>query len=141
MIINENRFSYGVRECTTSWEIKDKGREFPFIEPFFYESSARKVCDFLNDLNNEKDDAEHYHKTVLGDFEAICKDYDDLQKENKQLRKYLIDHSALIIMLEAYKALSIEAILWDIADIESEEDFDKRFKVYLDVAKKRWSDE
>lgn len=67
----------------------------------------------------------------------INKEFEKLEKEKEELKSDLIDHSALIKMLEDYKALNIEEIIWNLAGFESNEDFDKEFKKYLEDAKKR----
>ena len=62
----------------------------------------------------------------------------ELNNENEQLRKDLIDHSALILMLEDYQALKIEDTLYNLTSAESEEEFNELYKPYLDKAKKYW---
>jgi len=62
-----------------------------------------------------------------------------LVDENEQLRKDLIDHSALIRMLEDYQSLNIEDILWNLTGVESEEEFNELYEPYFDKAKNCWS--
>lgn len=61
-----------------------------------------------------------------------------LYDENEKLRKDLIDHSALISMLEDYQALKIEDTLWNLTGAKSEEEFNELYKPYLEKAKKCW---
>ena len=58
------RFSYGLRQGTTEYEIKDKLHEFPIVEPFYYESYAKKVCNFLNELNEENEQLKQFIKDL-----------------------------------------------------------------------------
>lgn len=62
----------------------------------------------------------------------------ELNDENEQLRKDLIDHSALIKMLEDSKALDIEDIIWNSRGFESQEQFNEVYKFYLFNAKEKW---
>ena len=61
-----------------------------------------------------------------------------LSEENEQLKKDLIDHSALISMLEDYQALKIEETLWNLTDAKSEEEFNELYEPYLEKAKRCW---
>ena len=74
-------------------------------------------------------------------FESMtecCEELNRLAEENEQLRKDLIDHSALISMLEDYQALKIEDILWNLTDVKSEEEFNELYKLYMEKAKRSW---
>jgi hypothetical protein len=83
-------------------------------------------------------------KTLEQLFHSEVKEYDlskkirKLEKENEQLKKDLIDHSALISMLEDYQALKIEETLWNLTGAKSEEEFNELYKPYLDKAKRCW---
>lgn len=62
----------------------------------------------------------------------------ELSEENEQLKSDLIDHSALISMLEDYQALKIEETLFNLTGAKSEEEFNELYKPYLDKAKRCW---
>ena len=90
----------------------------------------------LNELHEENRlleiEDERWVKASEHDQEVI----DRLRKENEQLKKDLIDHSALISMLEDYQALKIEETLWNLTGAKSEEEFNELYKPYLDKAKR-----
>ena len=73
--MTEKRFTYGLRKETTQYEIQDSLHEFPFIEPFYYESHAKKVCNFLNELSDEN-----------GQLDTKCS---QLKEENEKLKTEL----------------------------------------------------
>ena len=64
--MTENRFNYRIRKETTQYEIYDnwKTGEYPFIEPFFYKHSAKKICEFLNNLNDENEQLKKENKGI-----------------------------------------------------------------------------
>ena len=43
---------------------------------------AKRFCNFLNDLNQEVIDAEHYHNVVLENFKAVSKENEQLKRAN-----------------------------------------------------------
>ena len=55
VMTEKERFKYRIRKETTQYEIYDnlKTGEYPFIEPFFYKHSAKKMCEFLNRQEEE----------------------------------------------------------------------------------------
>ena len=71
-------------------------------------------------------------------LKSVIDKLNTLVEENEQLRKDLIDHSALISMLEDYQALKIEDTLWNLTDAKSEEEFNELYKPYLEKAKRCW---
>ena len=76
-----------------------------------------EVVELLNELNDENK---------------------QLKSRIKELRNDLIDHSALINMLEDVKQLSIEEIIWNAMDYHTQTEFDDDFADYRENAKKRW---
>ena len=76
-----------------------------------------KLCEFLNKLNDENE---------------------QLKQRCKELRNDLIDHSALVNMLEQTLALSIEDIIWNTMEYKTQTEFDDDFTDYMEDAKKRW---
>lgn len=69
--------------------IKDKLGAY---NPFYVETykEAKRFCDFLNDLNQEVIDAEHYHTVVLENFKAISNENEQLKKDLKLIKKLKI---------------------------------------------------
>ena len=89
-------------------------------------------------LAKENEQLKSDNKCYVKRYSELFEGYIACKKENEQLRKDLIDHSALIKMLEDSKALSIEDIIWNSRGFESEEQFDEVFKGYFEDAKKKW---
>ena len=65
---------------------------------------------------------------------------EQLKKRCKELRNDLIDHSALINMLEKAKALKIEDMIWNTIGYKTQTEFDDDFADYREDAKKRWKE-
>lgn len=63
---------------------------------------------------------------------------EQLKQRCKELRNNLIDHSALINMLEEAKWLSIEDIIWNIMGYKTQTEFDDDFAHYREKAKRKW---
>lgn len=98
-----------------------------------------KGADYILDTPNESLD----FIEMLGDCleaEEVVNLLNVLNEENEQLKKDLIDHSALISMLEDYKALKIEDMLFNMTGAKSEEEFNELYKPYLEKAKVMWND-
>ena len=109
--------------------ISEKGTELDFLKD--ENLDFRKKWEYHERMHEKFKDEALYLQNRLDDL--LC-----VEKENEQLRKDLIDHSALIKMLEDCKALSIEDIIWNSRGFKSEEQFNDVFKGYLEDAKKRW---
>ena len=92
-------------------------------------------------LKKQLSDDFNQSKYITVQKSIIC----DLKKENeqlkqrcKELRNDLIDHSALINMLEKVKALNIEDMIWNTMGYKTQTEFDDDFADYREYAKKRW---
>lgn len=99
----------------------------------------------LQDLRQEYDDLKNdwnYIKSLLdNEFEKnieLKRENEQLKQRCKELRNDLIDHSALIKMLEDAKALDIEDMIWNTMDYRTQTEFDDDFADYREDAKKRW---
>ena len=97
-------------------QIRDNGH---IIMGCFIEPQAKVIVDMLNDLNDENE---------------------QLKQRCKELRNDLIDHSALINMLEKVKALNIEDMIWNTMEYKTQTEFDDDFADYREYAKKRWKE-
>ena len=100
------RFKYRIRKETTQYEIYDnlKTGEYPFIEPFFYKHSAKKMCEFLNRQEERIQNLLRYKylvkalEEVSGNhyIEEIISDYTDGavsdEKEQLELGKWHSKH-------------------------------------------------
>ena len=97
--------------------------------------TGEEIVDLLNENEQLKEIITGQRDTIKRDNEWENKAIEEI----KQLKSDLIDHSALLSMLEDYKALKIEEILWNLTGVETEEEFNKLYKPYLDKAKECWS--
>ena len=112
--MTENRFNYRIRKETTQYEIYDnwKTGEYPFIEPFFYKHSAKKICEFLNNLNDENEQLKSALKELkeIGDYQT--NHIKELQEEIRPIqdicKKYKIPLEDLPDVLEEYITLDNE---------------------------------
>ena len=105
----------------------------------WYYSRKRTISDGTDEyylLNKREIDLED-GTIILGSNKLLDK-LNELSDNNLRLRNDLIDHSALLSMLEDYKGLKIEDILWNLTGVESEEEFNELYKPYLEKAKKCW---
>lgn len=50
---------------------------------------TERLCDLLNELNQEAKDNEHYHTVVLENYKAISKENEQLKKELERCREWL----------------------------------------------------
>ena len=117
---------------------------------------VEEVCPLLNILAEENEQLKTKNNAYIQDIEVFkeenqslkfqldeCQNHKlfsrrELEKENEQLKKDLIDHSALISMLEDYQALKIEETLWNLTGAKSEEEFNELYEPYLEKAKRCW---
>lgn len=79
-------------------------------------------------------------KKFVEKVNSIVKENEQLKQRCKELRNDLIDHSALINMLEKVKALNIEDIIWNTMGYKTQTEFDDDFADYREYAKKRWKE-
>lgn len=105
-------------------------------------------------LKQEYQKLKHRHSLLHDmccDLECDCsglrKDVESLEAENKrlkqkcqELRNDLIDHSALIDMLEKAMALDIEDMIWNTMGYRTQTEFDDDFADYREYAKRRWKE-
>lgn len=75
---------------------------------------------------------------ILLNHHEVISILNDQYGELEQTIKDLVDHSALILMLEDYQALGIDEILWNLTYVETEEEFNELYKSYLEKAKEKW---
>ena len=85
------RFTYGIRQGTTMYEIKDSYHEFPIVEPYYYESSAKKVCDLLNALHEENEQIRDVNAQCCNDYSAMRRDVLRYKEENEQLKQRITE--------------------------------------------------
>ena len=110
------------------------------------EITAWDCYDLLNELHSQNKRLKEKIQRERNSFRKIqerwSKEAEDkikeLSEKNEQLRKDLIDHSALILMLEDYQALKIGDTLYNLTGAESEEEFNELYKPYLEKAKRCW---
>ena len=124
------------------------------------EEMADAINKLLEDLNDENQQLKHHlelyqpNKDERSNFDLnlCCEENNKLLEENKklkeeneqlkqrckELRDDLIDHSALIKMLEDAKALDIEDMIWNTMEYRTQTEFDDDFADYRKYAKKRW---
>ena len=98
----KERFKYRIRKETTQYEIYDnlKTGEYPFIEPFFYKHSAKKMCEFLNRQEEEIQELKQRNQRQYNqlkeltdlmfkrDWETLNNMVEEWEKEEEQLQKY-----------------------------------------------------
>ena len=71
-------------------------------------------------------------------LESNYKENEQLKQRCKELRNDLIDHSALINMLEKARGVDIEDMIWNTMDYKIQTEFDDDFADYREDAKRRW---
>ena len=106
------------------------------IEKRFTISDTDILCMTIIDNKNGK----HYGfaKDIAIIMNDLNEENEQLKQQCKELRNNLIDHSALIDMLEKVKALDIEDMIWNTMGYKTQTEFDDDFADYREDAKKRW---
>lgn len=106
-----------------------------------------EVVNRLNELNNKCEFFEVENESLDDDITYYTELYNKSLKENEQLkqrceklRSNLIDHSALIDMLETVKALDIEDMIWNTMGYKTQTEFSNDFAHYREKAKKKWKE-
>jgi len=110
-------------ECPKKY-VYDTGIIFECKDNIRVEIIGEDVVDLLNELATK--------------CSKLEKKNEQLKQRCKELRNDLIDHSALIKMLENTKALKIEDMIWNTMDYKIQIEFDDDFADYRKDAKKRW---
>jgi len=94
-------------------------------------NEVTNVCAEMNKAWEQTQRFEDHNKRLMEENEQ-------LKQRCKELRNDLIDHSALIKMLEDTKALRIEDMIWNTMGYKTQTEFDDDFVDYREDAKKRW---
>lgn len=104
----------------------------------YYQEQNGHLSSKISDLECENEQLKTTIQQLRTDNTKQKKKLNTAMKENEQLKSDLIDHSALISMLEDYQALKIEETLFNLTGAKSEEEFNELYKPYLDKAKRCW---
>ena len=146
-----NRFDVYFDDVMQLWTVSDNEND-NMLYPCTSENMANEFCKLLNELNDENKELRIQYNHIReqsNEFHRIAREnanrVGQLEKENKELkarikelRNDLIDHSALIKMLENARALDIEDMIWNTMGYKTETEFDDDFADYRENAKKRW---
>ena len=106
----------------------------------FYNISLKKLQDLTERKINENEQLKKDCTVLIYHNQEYRKENEQLKQQCKELRNDLIDHSALINMLEKVKALNIEDMIWNTMGYKTQTEFDDDFADYREYAKKRWKE-
>lgn len=117
-----------------------------FTVPLKYSLSHSKIqCDGKPLTNGELVRILNANDGAFLENFYLKEENNELQKENRQLkqrckelRNDLIDHSALINMLEKARGVDIEDMIWNTMDYRIQTEFDDDFADYREDAKRKW---
>ena len=124
--MTEKRFTFGYIDGVKL--LMDNGKFVP-------DSIALEL---LNEVNNQADAVRTELQLCEEENTELQKKNEELKQRCKELRNDLIDHSALINMLEKARALDIEDMIWNTMGYKTQTEFDDDFADYREDAKKRW---
>lgn len=97
---------------------------------------------FLNDQNQAivdlYDGSKYWSDKATEKIKELEEENEQLKQRCEELRNNLIDHSALIKMLEKARGVDIEDMIWNTMDYKIQTEFDDDFADYREDAKRRW---